>query len=78
MPPPMSLDLRRRIVRAVERGSPIGAAEQLFVKRKALLRKAAARTREELWQAIGRLFASLPPSESTNFLSHYGYDSNLT
>ena len=29
--------------------------EQLFAKLKALLRKAAARTRDELWPAIGRL-----------------------
>ena len=29
--------------------------EQLFAKLKALLRKAAARTQHELWQAIGRL-----------------------
>jgi transposase len=49
--------------------------EQLFAKLKALLRKAAARTRNELWQAIGRLLATIPPSECANFLSHCGYGS---
>jgi transposase len=36
--------------------SPIG---QLFATLKALLRKAAARARDELWQAIGRLLATM-------------------
>jgi transposase len=49
--------------------------EQLFAKLKALLRKAAARTRDELWQAIGRLLASLPSAECANYLNHCGYGS---
>jgi transposase len=49
--------------------------ELLFAKLKALLRKAAARTRDELWQAIGRLLASLPPAECPNYLNHCGYGS---
>jgi transposase len=44
--------------------------EQLFAKLKALLRKAAARTQDELWQAIGRLLAAVPPSECANYLNH--------
>jgi hypothetical protein len=32
--------------------------EQLFAKLEALLRKAAARTRDELWSPIGRLLAT--------------------
>src|ERR671918_625276 len=47
--------------------------EQLFAKLKALLRKAAARTRDELWQAIGGFLASVPPSECANYLTHCGY-----
>ena len=40
--------------------------EQLFAKLKALLRKAAARTREALWSAIGELLdASNPPNART-------------
>ena len=49
--------------------------EQLFAKLKALLRKAAARTKDELWQAIGRLLAAVPPSECANYLDHCGYGS---
>jgi transposase len=49
--------------------------EQLFAKLKALLRKAAARTKDELWQAIGRLLATVPPAECTNYLNHSGYGS---
>jgi transposase len=49
--------------------------EQLFAKLKALLRKAAAHTRDELWQALGRLLATVPPSECANYLNHCGYGS---
>jgi transposase len=44
--------------------------EQLFAKLKALLRKAATRTRDELWTTIGRLLAIPPPGECANYLSH--------
>jgi transposase len=49
--------------------------EQLFAKLKALLRKAAARTRDELWQAIGRLLDACPATECANYLHHCGYGS---
>ena len=49
--------------------------EQLFAKLKALLRKAAARTRDELWSTIGRLLATIPPAECINYLGHCGYGS---
>jgi transposase len=49
--------------------------EQLFAKLKALLRKAAARTRDELWSTIGHLLAALPRAECANYLSHCGYGS---
>ena len=49
--------------------------EQLLAKLKALLRKAAARTRDELWQAIGRLLATVSPAKCANYLNHYGYGS---
>jgi transposase len=49
--------------------------EPLFAKLKALLRKAAARTKDELWQAIGRLLATVPPHECANYLDHCGYGS---
>ena len=49
--------------------------EQLFAKLKALLRKAAPRTRDALWATIGRLLKAYPPVECTNYLSHCGYGS---
>ena len=49
--------------------------EQLFAKLKALLRKAAARTRDQLWATIGHLLDAYPPAECTRFLRHCGYGS---
>jgi transposase len=48
--------------------------EQLFAKLKALLRRAAARTRDELWSTIGRLLDACPPVECANYLNHCGYE----
>jgi transposase len=47
--------------------------EQAFAKLKALLRKAAARTREALWTAIGRLLDTFTPAECRNYLVNSGY-----
>jgi transposase len=52
--------------------------EQLFAKLKALLRKAAARTRNELWSTIGHLLASIPSTECANCLAHSGYGHGST
>ena len=48
--------------------------EQLFAKLKALLRKAAARTKQALWDTIGRLLDAFSPGECANYLAHCGYD----
>ena len=47
--------------------------EQAFAKLKALLRKAAARTREELWTTIGCLLDTFTPTECRNYLANSGY-----
>jgi transposase len=47
--------------------------EQVFAKLKALLRKAAARTRDALWDTIGRLLDEFPPAECENYLLNCGY-----
>jgi transposase len=47
--------------------------EQVFAKLKTLLRKAAARTIEALWNAIGHLLAAFSPSECANYFAHAGY-----
>ena len=47
--------------------------EQAFAKLKALLRKAAERTVDGLWTAIGRLLDLFPPAECANYLANSGY-----
>jgi transposase len=47
--------------------------EQAFAKYKALLRKAAERTVEGLWQAIGRIADLFSPAECRNFFNNAGY-----
>jgi transposase len=49
--------------------------EQAFAKLKAGLRKAGARTRDALWNTIGRLLDSFSPSECSNYLANSGYAS---
>jgi hypothetical protein len=41
----------------------------------ALVRKAAARTDDELWSSIGRLPQAHPPAKHANCLNHCGYGS---
>jgi transposase len=48
--------------------------EMAFAKLKALLRKAAERTVEGLWDAIGRLVDLITPAESVNFFTAAGYE----
>jgi transposase len=48
--------------------------EQVFAKLKALLRKAAGRTKEALWTTIGELLDSFPAEECQNYLSNCGYE----
>jgi transposase len=50
--------------------------EQVFAKLKALLRKAAARTREALWTTIGSLLDAFSPAECRNYLQNSGYAFN--
>ena len=47
--------------------------EQVFAKLKALLRKAAPRTREALWRTIGEKLEMFSPDECLNYLRHCGY-----
>ena len=47
--------------------------EQAFAKLKALLRKAAERTVDNLWITIGRLLDLFPPAECVNYLANSGY-----
>jgi transposase len=47
--------------------------EQAFAKLKALLRKAAARTVEVLWDTIGLLLQAFRPDEPANYFANSGY-----
>ena len=48
--------------------------EQAFAKLKALLRKAACRTRDALWNAIGALLDAFSPAECRNYVANCGYE----
>ena len=48
--------------------------EQVFSKLKHLLRKAAARTPETVYQAIGQLLDAYTPQECANYFSNAGYE----
>jgi len=50
--------------------------EKAFAKLKALLRKAAERTVEGLWRAIGRLVDLITPAEARNYFESCGYDAD--
>lgn len=47
--------------------------EQMFAKLKVLLRKAAVRTRDALWDTIGKLLSAFSPDECRNYIENSGY-----
>src|SRR6202171_2929917 len=71
----------RRLIRAagaklifLPKYSPdLNPIEQVFAKLKHLLRKAAARTVEALYTAIGQLLPAFTPHECANYLENAGY-----
>jgi transposase len=48
--------------------------ENAFSKLKALPRKAGARTRDALWDAVGAAFDAFTPDESANYFAASGYE----
>src|SRR3712207_1587998 len=48
--------------------------EQLFAKFKSLLRKAAARTQDALWETIGTSLDAFTPAECHNYIVNSGYE----
>jgi transposase len=48
--------------------------ENAFAKLKALLRKAAERTVDGLWNAVGTLLSAFTPQECANYFAAAGYD----
>jgi transposase len=47
--------------------------ELVFSKLKTLLRRAAERTVDALWDRLGELMDHFPPQECHNFIRHSGY-----
>lgn len=47
--------------------------ELVFSKLKSLLRKAAKRTVDDLWDQLGRSLRDFSPEECRNFFRHAGY-----
>lgn len=50
--------------------------ENAFAKLKAMLRKAAERTVDALWNRIGRLIETFTPTECANYFAAAGYDAD--
>lgn len=50
--------------------------ENAFSKLKSFLKKTAARTKGDLWKAIGRAIDAFSPSECLNYFAAAGYDLN--
>ena len=48
--------------------------EMAFAKFKAILRKAAARTVPDLWDAIAKALDAFTPAECQNYFAAAGYD----
>ncbi len=48
--------------------------EQLFAKLKTMLRSAAVRTKEALWDTIGQALGAFSYAECRNYLAHCGYE----
>ena len=54
----------------------LNPTEMAFSKLKALIRKASARTYDELWKAIGPVCSLFTPSECNNFFKAAGYETD--
>ncbi len=62
-----------RLMRLPPYAPDFNPIENAFAKLKALLRKAAARTKDALWLAIGELLDEFSPEECANFFRAAGY-----
>ena len=69
-----AIEAREAKLRYLPPYSPdLNPIEQAFAKLKALLRKAAERTVDGLWNAIGKLLDLFPPTECANYFANSGY-----
>ena len=56
--------------------SDLNPIEMAFAKLKALLRKAAARTYQDLWKAVGHVYDLFTEDECCNFFKATGYETD--
>jgi transposase len=66
---------RARLVFLPPYSPDLNPIEMAFSKLKTLLRKAAERTQDALWQRIGALIGQFKPQECQNYFRHAGYAS---
>jgi transposase len=72
-----AIEARRAILLYLPPYSPdLNPIEMAFAKLKTLLRKAAARTTDSLWDAIADVLNAFTPDECANYLAHAGYASS--
>jgi transposase len=71
-----SLSLFGDLARAITPCPDFNPIENAFAKLEALLRKAAERTIERLWAAIGELLVDFTPSQRANMFAAAGYEPN--
>jgi transposase len=62
-----------RLVYLPKYSPDLNPIEMAFAKLKALLRKAAERSTEALWNRIGQLLGTFTPQECTNYFKAAGY-----
>lgn len=62
------------VIRYADYSPDFNPIENAFAKLRALLRKAAERTVERLWAAIGELLVEFTPQQSANMFAAAGYD----
>ena len=69
-----AIEKARATVRYLPKYSPdLNPIEMAFSKFKALLKKAAARTIEDLWTAIAKALPQLTPNDCANYFTAAGY-----
>jgi hypothetical protein len=70
---PSSLSAHRREGGSTSLSIAVGPIQEAFSKVKALRRKASARTRRALVEAIGQALKTVTPRKARDFFGHCGY-----
>jgi transposase len=59
-------------------GPDLNPIENAFSKLEAMLRKAAARTRDHLWKAIAQIIDTFAPTECANYFAATGHEADCS